>query len=92
MARDVAGFAKKCILDALTRDPPGMFVHVNSDKNHGVDVEAIQRILSTGQSCIADVDVGLAADQRGAFLAAMRSPSRSGGNLTCALCCAPWRL
>ena len=76
MARDVAGFAKKCILDALTRDLPGMFVHVNSDKNHGVDVEAIQRILSTGQSCIADVDVGLAADQRGAFLAAIQMAKR----------------
>ena len=66
---------EEVILDALTETCRACS-YVNSDKNHGVNVEAIQRILSTGQSCIADVDVGLAADQRGAFLAAIQMAKR----------------
>lgn len=52
-------------------------MQVSSVANHGVDIEAFQRVLSTGQSILCEVDVGVSEAQRGAFLSALSVAKRA---------------
>jgi len=71
LSRDLSAMAKQQCLSYLTTSLPGMFVHVRSNLHHGADVGALQRILSTGQSIVCEVDPGGSAAQRNAFINAV---------------------
>ena len=67
LVRDLSGHAKRHMLHHLTPELPSKFVHVDSTANEGVDMAAIQKVLSAGQSAVSgvcEVDVGLTRAQR----------------------------
>mmetsp|Transcript_33621 Transcript_33621/g.39521 ORF Transcript_33621/g.39521 Transcript_33621/m.39521 type:complete len:2664 (+) Transcript_33621:57-8048(+) len=77
ISRDVSDSAKKAMMKYLCSELPGMFVQVSSIENHGVDIDAFQRVLSTGQSVLCEVDVGISETQRGCFLSALSVAKRA---------------
>ena len=44
VSRDVSEFAKNLITDRLSADLAGTFVRVNTTRNYGVDIPAIQKV------------------------------------------------
>lgn len=71
LARDLPGLAKKAIHQEITTSMPGSFVYLNTDVNFGLDVQAIQAVITAEKNVIIHVDHGLTRATRDSFLHAL---------------------
>jgi hypothetical protein len=74
LARDMPSYSKRRFVARLMSDMPSTFVRINLPT---VDVPAIQQVFDLGNSAVVDMDIGLGAAQRRAFLSAMTTTKKA---------------
>jgi hypothetical protein len=74
LARDMPSYSKRRFVARLMADMPSTFVRINLPT---IDVPAVQQVFDLGNSAVVDMDIGLGAAQRRAFLSALTTTKKA---------------